>query len=80
MEFKCGFSKFLLVLPAFHINRITVEFKFGIMSRIEIKIKILIESQWNLNKFGSLLFPSSFGILIESQWNLNGDERRMLSK
>ena len=57
--------------PACHINRITVEFKF--CKRLEhwLYIRILIESQWNLNDdflYNTILISS---ILIESQWNLN---------
>ena len=34
-------------------------------------VDILIESQWNLNKFAQMGLSASDMILIESQWNLN---------
>ena len=55
----------------FHINRITVEFKWDISSSMLLNALILIESQWNLNCCNILHLKCYNLILIESQWNLN---------
>ena len=55
------------------INRITVEFKLPLRTLRLRSLKILIESQWNLNEKLPDEVIKVDQILIESQWNLNDD-------
>ena len=70
MEFK--YDELVQAINAYNdINRITVEFKFAQQSGKDLFVRILIESQWNLNVLCSLNSKKCVTILIESQWNLN---------
>ena len=50
MEFK--YDELVQAINAYNdINRITVEFKFAQQSGKDLFVRILIESQWNLNMY-----------------------------
>ena len=62
----------LFKVRQYHINRITVEFKFrSLAPSAGLSNCILIESQWNLNFCACVASKVELIILIESQWNLN---------
>ena len=77
VEFK--YDELVQAINAYNdINRITVEFKFAQQSGKDLFVRILIESQWNLNERTLLGRAVVCCILIESQWNLKIEARFFL--
>ena len=53
------------------INRIRLEFKVTDMSdKYSVRLKVLIESDWNLKKSVDAALTVMLPVLIESDWNL----------
>ena len=54
-----------------HINRYIVECKFVYQKQYQEAIKILIDTQWNVNKALLSWLEQKGLILIDTQWNVN---------
>ena len=56
-----------------HINRDILECKSKNDSRKNCRVRILIETYWNVNDNGTENFTAVQNILIETYWNVNID-------
>ena len=59
------------------INRIRLEFKVRNALHFSWSLPVLIESDWNLKGYNSIILFSMILVLIESDWNLKEKHRSL---